>query len=76
MRSTHKLTAMGQCVIAGTGDNNGNSSAPAPSRHSSSSNGAVGQQRASGPEPFCDRNAVLLSIIPQYCELPPGNKFN
>ena len=61
-------------VIAGTGDENGNSSAPAASRHSSSSNGVVSQQQSFSPGPFCVRNAVLLAIIPQYCELPPGIK--
>ncbi|CAL5229779.1 g13168 [Coccomyxa viridis] len=60
-----KQAAAATSSTVGTGDQNGNSSAPTPSRHSSS-NGVVSQQCSPGQEPFCERNAVLLSFIPTY----------
>ena len=57
--------------LAGLGDRNGNSSAPAPNKHSSSGS-APSQQCSSSQEPFCVRNAVLLAFIPNYCKPPHG----
>lgn len=60
-------------LTAGTGDENGNSSEPAPRRRSSDSKSIVSQQSTSSQEPFCVRNAVLLAFIPTYCEPPPSS---